>query len=100
LTPDQQRLLQVCQRIRYGRIFRLTVVGGQPVVRGLRWKRTVRVPGQNQPHPAAAKANFGLKAEVTAFFAELAALGDGEVTDVEIYDGLPRSFSVEESLQD
>jgi hypothetical protein len=100
LSPERQRLVLLFQRIGFGRIFRVTVIGGQPVVRHLRWKRTVRVPGNNQPHPAAGRSDFPLKKEILDFFVELAALGDAEVTDVEVWDGLPRSFSVEESLED
>jgi hypothetical protein len=100
LTLEQQRLLLLCRRIRFGKIIRLVVAGGQPMVRGLRWKRTVRVSGHQRPDSAADKANFCLKAKVIDFFTELAALGDAEVTDVEVWDGLPRSFVIEESLED
>ncbi len=98
LSTGQQWLVLAFQRIRYGRIFRLTVVSGQPVVCRLRWRRTVRVSGDSRPHPAVSRGDFVLKAEVVEFLAQLAALGASEVTDIEIYDGLPRSFSVEESL--
>jgi hypothetical protein len=100
LSADQQRLVLLFQRIRFGRVLRLAVIGGQPVVRHVRWKRTVRVPGNNQPHSAAGRRDFPLKREIFDFFAELATLGDADVTDVEVWDGLPRSFSIEGSLEE
>src|SRR5262245_6897147 len=83
LSPEQQRLLALLQRIRFGRIHRLVVRDGQPVVSHLRWKRTVKVPaGENRPHPAAHCSEFSLKQEVREFFAQLADLKNGEITDL------------------
>ena len=96
LTSAQQALLELFRRIRFGRIHRLLVRGGQPVVSDLTWTRTVKVAGDNDPHPAA--GSTAPKEEVHAFFAQLAEIGDGEIMDLQIFDGLPRCFEVHGSL--
>jgi hypothetical protein len=96
LSAEQQALLACCRRLRYGRIHRLRVRAGQPVVNGLTWTRTVKVLGDNSPHPASDRSAPGK--EALAFFAQLAEIGDGEITDLQIFDGLPRTYEVHGSL--
>jgi hypothetical protein len=99
LTPAQQQLLDLCQRIRFGRIHSIKVSRGQPVVEaGLAWTRTVKVLGTNAPHPARQAPNFALKHSVVDLFRLLHELGDGEIRDLEVRDGLPCGFAVEETL--
>jgi len=101
LSPARRRLVELFQRVRYGRIARLPVRGGEPVLdRGLRWTRTVKVLGENDPHPASLVEEFALRREVVAFFRLLREVGDGELADVEVRNGLPFLFEVEGSLAD
>ena len=100
LAPEQQRLLTVFQHLRYGRIPVLRIEGGLPVLgSGLGCVRTVKVLGENAPHPAAQSEYFELRREVTDFFRMLAELGNGEVRDLEIRNGLPFSFELVETLK-
>lgn len=94
LSPGQQALLALLQRIRFGRILRLRVRGGEPDLRGVQFCRTVKVLGENRPHPAAEADDFRLRQEVAEFFRLLHDLGDAEVTDVEVRNGLPFTFEV------
>jgi hypothetical protein len=94
LSPDQRALLQLLQQIRYGRIERLLVRDGEPVLAGARWKRTVKIGGDNAPHPCADADDFALRHEVAEFFRLLQQLGDAELTDVEVRNGLPFTFAV------
>lgn len=100
LTPEQRKLMLSFQRLRYGRIPVLRVEDGLPVLGGgLSCVRTVKVLGENAPHPAAQSEHFELRREVTDFFRMLAELGNGEVRDLEIRNGLPFSFELVETLK-
>jgi hypothetical protein len=94
LTRPRQQLLALLQHVRYGRIHRLPVRGGEPDPRGVRWTRTVKVLGENAAHPSGAAADFHLRREVVEFFRLLSDVGDGEITDLEVRNGLPFLFEV------
>jgi hypothetical protein len=99
LSADQQRFVGLLQRIRYGRIPRLQVRRGQPVLQAdLSWRRNVKVLGENAPHPSLHSPDFPLRKEVAEFFRLLTALGDGELVDLEVRNGLPFCFDVIERL--
>src|SRR5207248_1576115 len=93
LTDAQRRFVGLCQHVRYGRVHSLTVRAGEPVLSPGPWlTRKVKVPGENGPHPASSNSDFALKDEVREFFRLLAVLGDGEILNVEVRNGLPVSF--------
>jgi hypothetical protein len=94
LSRAQRDFLALLQRIRYGRVERLLVRGGEPVLAGVRWKKTVKVGGDNAQHPFVDAADFALRREVVEFFRLLRELGDAELTDVEVRNGLPFTFAV------
>jgi hypothetical protein len=99
LSTDQQRVVELLQHIRYGRIPRLQVRRGQPVMHPeLLWHRNVKVLGENSPHPSLHSPDFPLRKEVVEFFRLLAALGDAEIADLEVRNGLPFCFDVIERL--
>jgi hypothetical protein len=82
------------QEIRYGRIERLLVRDGEPVLTGIRWRRTVKLGGDNAPHQCADADDFALRREVIDFFAALCELDDADLTDIEVRNGLPFTFAV------
>jgi hypothetical protein len=94
LSHEQRRLVDLLQEIRYGRIERLLVRDGEPVASGVSWKRTVKLGGENTPHPCSNAEDFSLRREVVDFFRALRELGDAELTDIEIRNGLPFTFAV------
>ena len=99
LSRDQQRLIEVFQRVRYGRIQRLQIRNGQPVLGpDLRWIRMVKVLGANDPHPLVKAADFLLRQEAVSFFQLLESIGDGEIQNLEVRNGLPFTFEVEENF--
>ena len=99
LTPRRRECLALLQRIRFGRVHRLRVRGGEPdLACGVSWTRTVKVAGRNEPHPCSHSPDFPLKSQVGTFFDLLAAVGEGEVRNIEVRDGLPVLFEIEESL--
>jgi hypothetical protein len=98
LTGHQQKLVALLQRVRYGRVHVVRVRCGQPDVTDVRWTRTVKVLGENGPHPLSAASDFHLGREVTEFFRLLAAIQDGEIRNIEVRNGLPFTFEVEDSV--
>ena len=97
LSDAQVRLIELMQRINFGRIFDLKVRRGQPVMDPLpRVIRDIKFGGDNKPRPEAAKTDFALKAQVRELFAELEAMGDGVIPCIEIQRGLPFRMAVEE----
>jgi hypothetical protein len=97
LTKDRSCLVDLMQRLNFGRIEDLQVLNGEPqfdppprVIREHRFAR------ENGPRPEVAKADFALKAEVIDLFVQLEAVGDGVITRIEIQRGLPFRMIVEE----
>jgi len=97
LSHARVRLIELMQRINYGRIEGLSVRRGEPVLDPPpRIIREIKCSGENGPRPESAKADFGLKVQVRDLFAQLEALGDGVIPCIEIQRGLPFRMSVEE----
>src|SRR5262245_15575794 len=87
LSAPRRALVALMQRIRFGRIHRLAVRGGEPVLdESVRWTRTVKPCGANGPHPSMRLADFALSKEVACFFDELGRLGDAELLEVQVRD--------------
>ena len=97
LSLARQQLIELMQRINYGRIEGLPVRRGEPVMDPPpRIVREIKFSGENGPRPESTKADFALKAQVRDLFAQLEALGDGVIPCVEIQRGLPFRMTVEE----
>ncbi len=99
LTATRRRLLEMTQRVNFGRIEDLHVRNGEPVFDPPpRVIREVKFGGENRPRPEAAKADFVLKAEVIDLFAQLEEVGNGVITRLEIQHGLPFRMAFEEAV--
>jgi len=97
LSESQVHLLELMQRVNFGRIEGLPVRRGEPVMDPPpRIVREIKFGGENGPRPEIAKADFELKAKVQDLFAHLEAIGDGVVRCIEIKHGLPFRMTVEE----
>jgi len=97
LSAPKVRLVELMQRINFGRIERLTVRQGEPVLDPPpRVVREIKFGGDNGPRPESLKGDFALKAQVRDLFAQLEALGDGVIPCIEIQRGLPFRMTVEE----
>ncbi len=98
LSPNQRRFVALLQEVRYGHVHRVAVRRGEPDFRdGIRYTRTVKVLGDNQPHPHGQIADYVLRREFVAFFQLLSAIGKGEIINLDVRDGLPFDFQVEGS---
>ena len=99
LTATRRRLLEMTQRVNFGRIEDLHVRNGEPVFDPPpRVIREVKFGGENRPRPEAAKGDFALKAEVIDLFAHLEEVGNGMITRLEIQHGLPFRMAFEEAV--
>lgn len=97
LSPSRRRLLELMQRIAFGRIEGLAVRGGEPSFDPPpRVVRKVKIGGENGPRPEVMSTDFPLKREVLELFEHLTELGDSTVRCLEVKGGVPFSLDVEE----
>jgi hypothetical protein len=91
------RLIELMQRINYGRIEGLPVRRGEPVMDPPpRIVREIKFSAENGPRPESAKADFSLKVQVHELFAQLEARGDGVIPSNENQRGMPLRMTGEE----
>ena len=90
LSHNCMQLLELMQRINFGRIEGLQVVNGEPILGSIKSARSVhKLKGENGPRPALGIADCSLKQEVYELFRLIDRVGDGEVDLIEIKYGLP-----------
>ncbi|MEZ6138295.1 MAG: hypothetical protein R3C53_25715 [Pirellulaceae bacterium] len=90
LSRDCMQLLELMQRINFGRIEGLQVVNGEPVLSSIKSARSVhKLKGENGPRPELGIADFSLKQEVCELFRLIERVGNGELDLIEIKHGLP-----------
>ena len=97
LNAPQQQLIELMQRIYFGRIVHLRVIDGHPAFTAdTRIERDIKFTGESSTRPPNTTGDFTLKQEVWALLAHLAALGDGLIRQLEIKHGLPFLMRIEE----
>jgi len=100
LSSPQRRLLETMQKINFGRIERLSIRGGEPVLNPA--PRIIRDVKLGAPDNGARRefhsADFALKREHSELFESLRRLGDGVIECIEVKAGLPFRFTVEENM--
>jgi hypothetical protein len=99
LPAPRQRLLEIIQRIAYGKILGLSIVKGEPVLSPPpRIIRDIKLgAGDNRLGVKLDTVDFELKREHLDLFEHFQALGNGTVESIEVRGGLPfRITSVEE----
>jgi hypothetical protein len=90
LSSQRVRLVEVMQALNFGRIERLVIAGGQPVLHPPpRIVREIKFGAENGPRPEVSAEDFALKAQVIELFNSLDELRDGVVEALEIKHGLP-----------
>jgi hypothetical protein len=98
LSPARQWLVEAMQRIGYGRLKHLVIVGGDPLVNPRpRLYRDQRLTGPNAGRRESHLADFILKESVVRLFEEFDRIGNGTVARLEVRDGLPYGMTLEES---
>jgi hypothetical protein len=97
LSTCKIQLLELMQGINFGRIKRLKVSGGEPVLNPRPTiVRAHKLKGENGPRPELSAADFLLKQEIVELFGFLDELQDGEIDLIEIKHGLPFLIEVTE----
>lgn len=98
LTGDAQRLVDLMQRIGFGRIERLRVTDGAPTFEPMpRIVREVKLGAEQTGHAVARLADFTLKQAVVDLLVELKVINDGVVALIEVRHGLPCRLVLEEA---
>jgi hypothetical protein len=96
LSEPRKRLVELMQHINFGRVERLVVANGQPVLEPPpRIIREIKFGGENGPRPEALADDFALKVQIIELFRTFDELGDGVIEVLEIKHGLPFRMAVE-----
>jgi len=100
LTPSQKRLVEVMQKINFGRIEALAIQNGEPVFNPPpRIFREIKFGSENGPRPESTKENFSLKKEVVELFEQLKGLDNGSIERINIKAGIPFGMSIESQMK-
>ena len=96
LSAPRRRLLEIMQRLNFGRIDDLEIRNGDPVFNPVpRIVQDIKLGGENSQRPELRNADFVLKSEVAEFFDHLSRLGNGSVESIEVKYGLPFKLAIE-----
>ena len=101
LSPGRRRLLELMQRVNFGRIENLRLRDGDPVFDAPSPPRVVlelKFGAENGPRPEAAVVDFALKQQVLDLFAHFDRLRDARVEALAVKHGLPFGMHVEASV--
>lgn len=95
VSSCRARLLELMQALNFGRIERLPVRAGEPVLDPLPTiVREVKFGGQNGVRDEWALGDFALKAPVVELFGEMDRLRDGLIDVLTVKHGLPFNMHV------
>jgi hypothetical protein len=101
LSEGQRRLVELLQRINFGRIEHLRVRGGLPLFEPApRIIRTLKMGADNQPRSEAELQDFSLKRQTIEMLQVIADLGEGEILLIEAKNGLAFSMEIEHLLDE
>jgi|ERR1039458_3245650 hypothetical protein len=99
LSPARKRLLQMMQRLNFGRIEGLTIRNGEPLFEPApRTIQDIKIGGENGPRPELTIEDFALKSAVIELFDHLSRIGDGTLESIEIKYGVPFKLVVEQAV--
>lgn len=96
LSPDRSGLLELMQRINFGRLEGLVVRGGEPLLDPPpKVVREIKFGGENDPRTERALGDFALKTQVVELFEHFDRLQNAEIEVLSIKHGLPFGMHVE-----
>lgn len=97
LKPGLIRLLETMQRINYGSIEQLPIIGGEPMFDStVKITREIKFGAENGARRELTLDDFALKTQVLDLVAQLCKFQDGIVLKLEIQAGLPFRMTVGE----
>ncbi len=89
-SQQRQRLIELMQRVNFGRLEGLVVRNGDPLFDPPpRVIREIKFGGENGPRPELESEDFVLKAQVVDLLAQLDRLHNGTIDAIEVKHGLP-----------
>lgn len=98
LSEGQCRLVELLQRLNFGRIENLCVRGGEPVFDPApRVIQKLKMGGENAARPEANLDDFLLRRSVIEMLEAISKIGDGEVLFIEARYGLPCIVEIEKN---
>ena len=89
LSQRRRELLELMQRLNYGRIEDLRIERGEPVFAGVSTFQELKIGAENGARPELGVSDFILRSEVLELFRYLDELGDGRVALIQVRAGLP-----------
>ena len=96
LSESQSRLVELLQRLNFGRVESLHVRNGEPVFDPApRVIQKLKMGGENGPRPESALRDFLLKHQTIEMLQAIADLGEGEILALEVKNGLCFSLEIE-----
>jgi hypothetical protein len=96
VSSARQRLIELMQRVNFGRIERLVIQDGQPVFDPPpRPIREIKFCSENGARPEVVIEDFTLKAQVIDLFRMLDEVRNGVIEVLEVKHGLPFRMAVE-----
>ena len=101
LPPGRKRLVELMQEVNFGRIERLVVKDGDPVVDDAASPRVVlevKFGGENGPRPEVANGDFALKQQVIELFEYFDRVRNASIEVLTVKHGLPFGMHVETNL--
>lgn len=100
LSEPRTRLLELMQKINWGRIEGLRVVQGEPVFSPEpRVVRDHKLGVDEYPRSERRLRDFLVKSQLSDLFVQFERLGDGVIERLEVRNGLPFRMRVEERLE-
>ena len=96
LSDSRRRLVELMQRLNFGRIQNLVVRDGEPVFDPApKVIQKVKIGGENGPRPELSCEDFLLKKQTVELLEAISDLGDGTVLIIDVKHGLPFAVEIE-----
>ena len=96
LSDPHRRLVELMQRLNFGRIEDLIVRGGEPVFDPApKVIQKVKIGGDNGPRPEVSCEDFLLKKQTIELLETVTDVGDGMVLAIDVKHGLPFAVEIE-----
>jgi hypothetical protein len=96
LSDSHRRLVELMQRLNFGRIQNLVVRDGQPLFDPApKVIQKVKIGGENGPRPELSCEDFLLKKQTVELLEAISDLGEGTVLTIDVKHGLPFAVEIE-----
>jgi hypothetical protein len=97
LSPQRKTLIEMMQRLNFGRLENLRIEDGEPIVdAAVRIVQEIKIGGANGPRPELQQSDFVLRAEAIELFDHLDQLGSARIALLQVRAGLPCRIVIEQ----